>query len=74
MLLRLFDIPDTNATHLRFVVKTNQCTGGPAFQGDQDADPASNSDCDSNVPPTSSRNAVRAAEVQAFGDSSRVGG
>ncbi|HXV56941.1 MAG TPA: M36 family metallopeptidase, partial [Gaiellaceae bacterium] len=74
MLLRQFDIPDTTATHLRLVVRTNQCTGGPAFQGDQDADPAANSDCDSNVPPTSTRNAVRAAELQAFTDSPRVGG
>ena len=24
-------------THVRFVAKTSQCTGGPAFQGDQDA-------------------------------------
>lgn len=72
MLLRSFDIPDTQATHLRLVVKTNQCTGGPAFQGDQDADPANNSDCDSNVTATSSRNFVRAAELQAFSTSSRV--
>jgi hypothetical protein len=72
MLLRAFDIPDTQATHLRLVVKTNQCTGGPAFQGEQDADPAANSDCDSNVAPTSSRNFVRAAELQAFSASSRA--
>jgi hypothetical protein len=72
MLLRSFDIPDTQATHLRLVVKTNQCTGGPAFQGDQDADPAVNADCDSNVAANSSRNFVRAAELQAFGASSRV--
>jgi extracellular elastinolytic metalloproteinase len=72
MLLRSFDIPDTQATHLRLVVKTNQCTGGPAFQGDQDADPAVNADCDSNVAPNSSRNFVRAAELQAFSASSRV--
>ncbi len=72
MLLRMFDIPDTEATHLRLVVKTNQCTGGLAFQGDQDADPANNSDCDSNVALASSRNFVRAAELQAFGESPRV--
>ncbi|HWM13313.1 MAG TPA: M36 family metallopeptidase [Gaiellaceae bacterium] len=72
MLLRSFDIPDTQATHLRLVVKTNQCTGGPAFQGDQDADPAVNADCDSNVAANSSRNFVRAAELQAFAASSRV--
>ncbi|MGH3011746.1 MAG: hypothetical protein ACRDMY_07885, partial [Gaiellaceae bacterium] len=72
MILRTFDILATSATHLRLVVTTNQCTGGPAFQGDQDADPAVNADCDSNVAPTSSRNFVRAAELQAFSASSRV--
>jgi extracellular elastinolytic metalloproteinase len=66
LLLRSFDVPATSATHLRLVVKTSQCTGGPAFQGDQDLDPAVNADCDSGVPATSSRNAVRAAELQAF--------
>ena len=27
------------ATHVRFVVLTNQCTGAPDYQGDQDDDP-----------------------------------
>jgi extracellular elastinolytic metalloproteinase len=71
MLLRSFDIPDTHATHLRLVVKTSQCTGGPLFQGDQDADPAVNADCDSGVAANSSRNFVRAAELQAFSAGSR---
>jgi hypothetical protein len=72
MILRSFDIPNTPATHLRLVVKTTQCTGGPAFQGDQDADPAVNADCDSNVAAGASRSFVRAAELQAFGSSSRA--
>ena len=72
MILRSFDIPNTRATHLRFVVKTTQCTGGPAFQGDQDADPAVNADCDSNVAAGASRSFVRAAELQAFSSSSRA--
>ncbi len=72
MILRSFDIPATQATHLRLVVKTNQCTGGPLFQGDQDADPAVNADCDSNVPVGSSRSFVRAAELQAFSSFSRA--
>jgi extracellular elastinolytic metalloproteinase len=66
LILRRFDVSDFFATHLRLVVRTNQCTGGPAFQGDQDADPANNADCDSNVAPNSPLNAVRAAELQAF--------
>jgi extracellular elastinolytic metalloproteinase len=72
MILRAFDIPNTPATHLRFVVKTTQCTGGLAFQGDQDADPAVNADCDSNVATGASRSFVRAAEVQAFSNNSRA--
>ena len=72
MILRSFDIPNTRATHLRLVVKTTQCTGGPAFQGDQDADPAVNADCDSNVAAGASRSFVRAAELQAFSSTSRA--
>ena len=70
MLLRGFDIPNTKATHLRLVVKTNQCTGGPEFQGDQDADPINNPDCDLN--PTPDVRFVRVAELQAFGESGSV--
>ena len=66
LILREFDIPATRATHLRFVAKTNQCTGGPLFQGEQDADPRFTTDCDSNVPATASFRFVRAAEFQAF--------
>jgi hypothetical protein len=67
LLLRRFDVPDFDATHLKFVVKTNQCTGAPAYQGDQDADPATpNTDCDSNVATNSTRGLVRSAELQVF--------
>jgi extracellular elastinolytic metalloproteinase len=70
MLLREFDVSNTKATNLRLVVKTNQCTGGSQFQGDQDADPINNADCDLN--PTAAVRFVRAAELQAFGDSGSV--
>ena len=70
LILRSFDIPNTKATHLRFVVKTNQCTGGPQFQGDQDADPINFTDCDLN--PTAAVQFVRAAEFQAFGSAGSV--
>jgi hypothetical protein len=66
LIMRQFNVPDFTATHIRFVVKTSQCTGGPAFQGDQDADPASNADCDTNVALTNTRNLVRSAELQVF--------
>ncbi|HYH34823.1 MAG TPA: M36 family metallopeptidase [Nocardioides sp.] len=59
-----FAIPRTRATHLRFEVVSNQCTGGPDFQGDQDNDPANNSDCPSGRPDVAG--VVRAAEFQAF--------
>jgi extracellular elastinolytic metalloproteinase len=63
--LRSFDIPDTNATHLRFEVVTNQCTGGPDYAGEQDADPRAGTDCTTNSPQA---RIVRAAEFQAFAD------
>ncbi|MDP9405264.1 MAG: M36 family metallopeptidase, partial [Actinomycetota bacterium] len=49
-LLRPFDVKDTMATHVRLVVRDNQCTGGPDFQGDVNPvnDPVfSLPDCDS---------------------------
>jgi extracellular elastinolytic metalloproteinase len=70
LILRELDIPNTKATHLRLVVKTNQCTGGPEYQGDQDADPINNPDCDLN--PTAGVRFVRAAELQAFSDAGSV--
>jgi extracellular elastinolytic metalloproteinase len=66
LILRRFDVPDFSATHVKLVVKTNQCTGAPGYQGDQDADPTNNPDCDTNVPGNSARNFVRAAELQVF--------
>ena len=47
---------------------TSQCTGGPAYQGEQDADPSATTDCDSNVSTqaASTRRFVRVAEIQAF--------
>jgi extracellular elastinolytic metalloproteinase len=64
LILRSFDIPNTKATHLRLVVKTNQCTGGPNFLGEQDADPRSQTDCAIAGSPLTKF--VRAAEFQAF--------
>lgn len=64
LILRDFDVPDTSATDVRLVVLTNQCTGGPAYQGDQDpGDLLNNSDC---VSGSSRDNEVRAAELQVF--------
>jgi extracellular elastinolytic metalloproteinase len=66
LILRDFSIPKAKATHLRLRVLTNQCTGGPAYQGEQDADPAATTDCDTNVSAVSTRRFVRVAEIQAF--------
>ncbi len=33
LILRRFDVPDFNATHVKLVVKTSQCTGGSAVPG-----------------------------------------
>ena len=65
LIVRSFDIPDVNATHLRFEVVTNQCTGGPDYAGEQDADPRAGTDCTTN---SEQARIVRAAEFQAFAD------
>jgi extracellular elastinolytic metalloproteinase len=76
--LRGFDVDDVQATHIRIRVRDNQCTGGPAYQGDVNPsnDPVfSNPDCDSEEttpdravlqPPYEQ---VRIAELQVFGPS-----
>ena len=53
------------ATHLRFEVVTNQCTGGQDFAGEQDADPRASTDCTRNSPQALN---VRAAEFQVFSE------
>jgi extracellular elastinolytic metalloproteinase len=74
--LRNFDVDDIAATHIRIRVRDNQCTGGPAYQGDVNEvnDPVfSNPDCDS-LESTPDRavlsppfDQVRIAELQVFG-------
>ncbi|GAB3434951.1 M36 family metallopeptidase [Actinophytocola sediminis] len=62
--MRSFRIPPTLATHLMIRVLTNQCTGGPAYAGDQHDDPRSTSDCTTGNPAVAQT--VRVAELQAF--------
>lgn len=61
--LRTFRFDPVLATHLRLHVLTSQCTGGPLYAGEQDADPRAATDC-----ATASQFApvVRVAEFQAF--------
>ncbi len=61
--LRAFDVPDTSATHVRITVLENQCSGTPEYAGEQDNDPANNTDCKT----ASARDeSVRIAELQVF--------
>jgi extracellular elastinolytic metalloproteinase len=66
--LRSFDVRDTDATHVRLRVLTNQCTGKPEYQGDLDNDPTNATDCRTEagagglIPPQGEN--VRAAMLQ----------
>ncbi|HEU0130088.1 MAG TPA: M36 family metallopeptidase [Mycobacteriales bacterium] len=59
---REFRFAPVKASHVRIRVLTNQCTGTKAFLGDQDADPANNSDC-RQAPQASN---VTIAELQVY--------
>jgi extracellular elastinolytic metalloproteinase len=63
LVLRSFNVPSTRATHVRMRVLTNQCTGTPGYQGDQDNDPINVTDCDAG---STQDDNVRAAELQVF--------
>jgi len=52
--IRSFSFAPFTASHVMFRTLTNQCTGQPLFQGDQDNDPLVDSDCPSYVPPPQS--------------------
>jgi extracellular elastinolytic metalloproteinase len=54
---------DVRASFLRLRVVTNQCTGTPAFRGDQDNDPGNVTDC---VAGSLQGGIVRASELQVF--------
>ena len=62
--MRSFRIHPTLATHLRLRVLSNQCTGAPAYAGEQDNDPRAVSDCTTGSPTVA--HTVRVAEFEAF--------
>ncbi|MBU2670383.1 M36 family metallopeptidase [Actinoplanes bogorensis] len=64
LVVKSFDIKPTTATHLRLEVVNTQCTGGPDFAGEQDADPRAATDCATASPQALN---VRVAEFQAYG-------
>jgi hypothetical protein len=77
---RSFDLPSAvPATNLALVVRTNQCSGGPGYQGEQDNDPATTTDCDT-VSNTDLNGGlvnwffVRAAEFEAFTTTATITG
>jgi len=73
LILRSFTLPAaTTATHLRLVALTNQCQGGPGFQGVQDSDPANNSDCTTGNSTQGDR--IRVTEVQGFSSTGSASG
>jgi extracellular elastinolytic metalloproteinase len=80
MTLRYFDVSsNVVATHIKFVVTNNQCTGQPSYQGDQDDDPNIDSDCRVTQGPNAigfpPRNTeVHVSEVQVFGQNPTVDG
>src|SRR3954447_15974080 len=59
---------DPPATHVKFVVDTNQCTGQASYQGDQDNDPTNNADCLATVRASE----VHATELQVFTNKASV--
>ncbi len=61
--LRTFDVPDTTAAAVRLVALENQCTGAPAYAGEQDNDPVNDTDCKGGSDADLS---VRAAELEVF--------
>jgi uncharacterized repeat protein (TIGR01451 family) len=64
LILRSFDVPNTNATHVQLRVVSNQCTAtGTGFRGEQDNDPLNTTDC---VDGSDADLQVRAAELQVF--------
>jgi len=69
--LRYFAAPQQLlATHVKFVVTGNQCTGQPSFQGDQDLDPGNNAECRTGI----RRSEVHAAEIEVFGSKPSIDG
>ncbi len=63
LIMRSFDVPDTQASAVRLVALENQCTGTAAYAGEQDNDPTNATDCKANSDADLS---VRAAELQVF--------
>ncbi len=62
LIIRTFDTPDVQATHVMLRVLSNQCTGNPAFHV-EDADPLNVSNCPNG---SAQDETVRVAELEVF--------
>ncbi|MFG1604705.1 M36 family metallopeptidase [Actinoplanes sp. NPDC049265] len=65
LVIKSFTVRPGNATHVRYRVLTNQCTGNPLYAGEQDNDPRSTTDCATSTTPGATN--VATAEFQVFG-------
>jgi hypothetical protein len=75
LILRTWDVRTTHATHVIFRVATNQCTGQPSYQGEQDNDPQFSTDCRTSSPPLVERDTeVHAAELQLLASRPKIQG
>jgi extracellular elastinolytic metalloproteinase len=63
--MQQFDVTNMVADHIRLVVLDNQCTGNPAYAGEQDNDPTNSTDCEINGGQAGN---VHVAELQAMGN------
>jgi uncharacterized repeat protein (TIGR01451 family) len=70
MIMRTFTVPSTQATHVQIRVLTNQCTGNTMYQGEQDNDPLTVTDC---IAGSTRDNEVTIAELQVFSGGGGVG-
>jgi hypothetical protein len=65
LIIRSFDVPMTQASHIRLVVLSTQCTGFAGYAGEQDSDPRANTDCATAGSAAASQTAY-VAEFQVF--------
>jgi extracellular elastinolytic metalloproteinase len=65
LIIRSFDVPKTQATHVRLVVLSSHCTAFAGYAGEQDNDPRANTDCATAAAAAASQ-AVHVAEFQVF--------
>jgi hypothetical protein len=64
LIAKSFNVRPAPATHVRFRVVSNQCTGNPLYAGEQDNDPRSATDCATSA--AAAARQVVAAEFQVF--------